>query len=325
MRRLAITLLAIAISGSISVSAQEAPGNLNTGTAAVSDNALQYKEIFGNDDTIGVAVYESPDLTRTVRVDSNGDIRLPFVRQHIHAAGLTSDQLESSIAAALVEENLMIAPIVSVSLVESHSRPITVTGGVRTPTTLQVSGTMTLLEAIVKAGGIADNAGTEIEVTRTSTGADGKSALLTQRIPLQPLMDGSDPAANIKLTGGENIRVLEGARIFIVGNVVHPGPVQITGGTENTVLKAVTLAGGLDSFTAHTAYIYRVEAGSGHNNRIPIEIKKIMTFKAPDVPLYGGDMLYVPNATGQRLSAKALATTLGVGLGVAAFVVYMVR
>jgi len=325
MRCLAIPLLAIAFSGSILAHSQEASSGLNAGTTAVADNTTPYQERFGIDDLIGVAVYESPDLTRTVRVDPNGDIRLPFVRQHIHAAGLTSDELERTIAADLVDEQLMIAPIVSVTLAESHSRPITVTGAVRAPVILEVVGTMTLFEAIIKAGGINENAGTEIEISHPSTGTDGKPVFLTERVPVHSLMDGADPEANIKLTGGDNVRVLEGARIFIVGNVVHPGPVQISGGADNTVLKAVTLAGGLDSFTSKTAYIYRVEAGSGHNNRIPIEIKKIMTFKAPDVPLYGGDMLYVPNATGQRLSAKALATTLGVGLGVAAFVVYIVR
>ena len=153
----------------------------------------------------------------------------------------------------------------------------------------------------------------------------GTPVLLTERVSVHSLMDGSDPAANIRLEGGENIRVLPGPRIFIVGNVKHPGPLQITGGSDSTVLKAVTLAGGLDSFTSHTAYIYRVEAGSGRSDRIPIEIKKIMTMKAPDVPLLSDDMLYVPNATGQRLSAKALGMTLGIGLGVAGLLIYLIQ
>jgi polysaccharide export outer membrane protein len=325
MRCFAIPLLAIAISSSIPVFSQQTAGNQNAGTTPAADSAPPFEERLGVGDVIGVSVYESPDLTRNVRIDPNGDIRLPFVRQHIHAAGLTSDELESAIAAALVEEQLMIAPIVSVSVAESHSRPITVLGAVKAPTSLDAPGTMTLLEAILKAGGLSDTAGTEIEVSHPSTSADGRTVNLTERIPVRPLMDGSDPAVNIKLSGGETVRVLENARIFIVGNVIHPGPVPAGGVSDNTVLKAITLAGGLDSFTSRTAYIYRTEAGNGEKNRIPIPIKKIMTFKAPDVPLYGGDMLYVPSATGQRFSSKALAATLGVGLGVAALVIYIVR
>ncbi len=325
MKCFAIPLLAIAISSSIPAYSQQAPASQNAGTASLTDSVPPYQETLGIGDVVGVSVYESPDLTRNVRIDPNGDIRLPFVREHIRAAGLTSDELESAIAAVLVEEQLMIAPIVSVTVVESHSRPITVLGAVKTPTSLDAPGTMTLLEAILKAGGLSDTAGTEIEVSHPTTGADGKSVNLTERIPVRPLMDGSDPSANINLTGGETVRVLENARIFIVGNVIHPGPVAAGPESDNTVLKAVTLAGGLDSFTSRTAYIYRAEAGNGQKNRIPIPIKKIMTFKAADVPLYGGDMLYVPSATGQRLSAKALATTMAIGLGVAALVVYIVQ
>ena len=136
-------------------------------------------------------------------------------------------------------------------------------------------------------------------------------------------MDGTDPAANIKLEGGENVRVLQTGRIFIVGNVKRPGPLQLAEGSDSTVLKAVTLAGGLDSFTASKAYIYRVEPGTGGSGPIPIQIKKIMTFKAPDVQLYGNDMLYVPNATGQRISAKALGMTMGLGLGLAGLLIYL--
>ena len=40
------------------------------------------------DDLIGIGVYDAPELTRTVRVDASGDIRLPMVQQHIKAAGL---------------------------------------------------------------------------------------------------------------------------------------------------------------------------------------------------------------------------------------------
>jgi len=44
-----------------------------------------------------------------------------MVRQHIRAAGLTPDGLESAIAAALVDEHMMVDPIVSVTVIEHHS------------------------------------------------------------------------------------------------------------------------------------------------------------------------------------------------------------
>jgi polysaccharide export outer membrane protein len=325
MRCFAISLLAFAIASSTPAQPQADSSHASALSAAVSDGPHPIREQFGSEDAIGISVYDSPELTRTVRVDADGDIRLPMVKQHIHASGLTPDELESAIAAALVDEKVLVAPIVSVTLVESHSKPITIIGAVRNPVTLQVAGTMTLLEAIVKAGGLSDNAGTEIEISRPTPGVNDTQALLTERIPVRSLMDGSDPAANIKLEGGENIRVLQGGRIFIVGNVKRPGPLQITEGSDNSVLKAITLAGGLDSFSSSKAYIYRVEPGNASTNRIPIEIKKIMVFKAPDVPLYGNDMLYVPSATGQRISVKALGMTMGIGLAIAGLLLYLVH
>jgi polysaccharide export outer membrane protein len=173
----------------------------------------------------------------------------------------------------------------------------------------------------VRAGGLTENAGAEILVSHPSTLAGGSPVLLTERFPVHSVMDISDPASNLKLEGGENVRVPEGGRVFVVGNVKRPGPIQITDGSAS-VLKAVTLSGGLESFSSRTAYIYRVEA-TGSSNQIPVEIKKIMTMKSPDVPLYGNDTLYIPNSTGQRISSKALSVTLGVGLGIAGLLVYL--
>jgi polysaccharide export outer membrane protein len=87
-------------------------------------------------------------LTRNVRVDADGDVRLPMVRQHIRAAGLLPAELENAIAAALIDEHVMVDPIVSVSVVEYHSRPITVTGAVKSPTTFQATGSVSLLKRL---------------------------------------------------------------------------------------------------------------------------------------------------------------------------------
>ena len=85
----------------------------------------------GPGDVIAISVYDSPELTRTCSRDAEGKIRLPMVRQHIQAAGLNPDELETAITAALVDEKVMVSPIVTVTVVEQHSRPITVLGAVR--------------------------------------------------------------------------------------------------------------------------------------------------------------------------------------------------
>jgi polysaccharide biosynthesis/export protein len=220
---------------------------------------------------------------------------------------------------------LMVSPVVSVTVVEYHSRPISVVGAVKTPITFQANGTVTLLEAITRAGGLAENAGSEILVSRPSPDAKDTSVTLIDRIPIHTYMDITNPASSMKLEGGENIRVTNGGQLYIVGNVKHPGVFPLTSDTESSILKAMALSGGLESFSSHTAYIYRVNDSNGRKDEIPVPINKIMAREAPDVPLYGNDVLYVPGRNGQRVSARALQIAAGVGLGVVGLLIYVIR
>ena len=63
------------------------------------------------------------------------------------------------------------------------------------------------------------------------------------------------------------IRVPEAGRIFVVGDVKKPGAFYITDGSESSVLKALALSEGLDSFSSHKAYIYRTDDSSGRPKR----------------------------------------------------------
>lgn len=324
MRCLTILLLAIAVTSSASAQQQDTSSRAGSGATNFSDSSNLPVGKLGRDDLIGITVYDSPELTRTVRVDSEGNIRLPMVQQHIKAAGLYPSELEKAVTTVLVEENVLVDPIVTVSVVEYRSRPITVTGAVKTPLTFQATGTVTLLEAISRAGGLADNAGSEILVSHSPPGTNDKSVTLTERIPARALFNTENHALNLELQGGEDIRVPESGRFFVAGNVKHPGVFPITDGSQSSVLRALALSEGLESFSGHTAYIYRIE-GNGSKNEIPIDVKKIVARKSPDVPLYANDMLYVPNKAGLQASAKVLAIAAGTGLGVAALILYTTR
>src|SRR6476659_8437080 len=80
----------------------------------------------GADYLLAVAVYDSPELTRTVRVGADGSIRLPMLKQRIHVEGLMPSDVEGAIGDALKTEELLIDPFVSVTVAEYHSRPISV-------------------------------------------------------------------------------------------------------------------------------------------------------------------------------------------------------
>ena len=208
-------------------------------------------------------------------------------------------------------------PYVTVTIAEYSSRPISVNGAVRMPLVFQAAGPTTLLEALARAQGLREDAGHEILVSRSQPGADGNPVTLTRRISVHALIDDADPAMNLKLTGGEEIRVPEVGRIYVVGNVKKPGAFPVQDGADTTVLQMLALAEGLGPFPGKQAYIYRRE-GVGTKNEIPVPLDKIMARKSPDVPLMANDILYITDNKGKRLGVRALEAVIGFGTGAGA-------
>lgn len=271
----------------------------------------------GPNDLIAISVYDAPEFTRTIRVSADGYIRLPMLRQRIRAEGLLPTELETAVAQALQQEQILVEPVVTVTVVEYHSRPISVAGAVKNPITFQAIGTVSLLEALTRAGGLSPEAGPEILVTRTQTDPNGQPVAITRRISVKALIEGADPEANIKLVGGEEIRVPEVGKVFVVGNVKKPGAYPVLDTTETTVLKVLAMAEGLAPYAAKQAYIIRRDERTGARHELPIELKKLMERKAPDVPLMANDILYIPDNSGRRATAQALDRIAGFGAATA--------
>lgn len=272
---------------------------------------LPIQEI-GPNDLIAVSVYDSPELTRTIRVGADGLIRLPMLKANIRAAGRMPAEMERVIAEALVAEHLIVDPLVAVNVAEYSSRPISVAGAVKMPLTFQAAGRVTLLEALTRAGGLSPEAGNEILVTRKSDPAHPAAALV-QRIPAKQLIDAADPDANIALTGGEEIRVPEVGKIFVIGNVRKPGAYPVQNDPETTVLKVLALAEGLTPNAGDHAYVFRREAGGASKNEIPVELKQIMTRRSPDKVLIASDILYVPDNHSRRVALAVMERILMFG------------
>jgi polysaccharide export outer membrane protein len=273
----------------------------------------------GANDLVAISVYEAPEFSRTVRVDTEGFIRLPMLRHRMQAAGLMPADLETAVAEALQEAGLIVDPFVTVNVAEYSSRPISVMGSVRKPLTFQAAGPVTLLDALARAEGLLPDAGTEVLLTRQ---AGRGNAPVVQRISVKALIDAADPELNLKLSGGEEIRVPAAGRIFVVGNVKKPGAFTLLDNGESTILKALAMAEGLLPYAAKQAYIYRREAGPGNANEIPIELRKIMDRKAPDLALLANDVLYIPDAKGARAGFAALEKALLFGSGATSALIY---
>jgi polysaccharide export outer membrane protein len=254
-------------------------------------------------DLVAVSVYDAPELTRTVRVDPDGTIRLPLLAEGVKAAGLMPRELEVGLTNALKSGEILIDPVVKITVVEYHSRPISVMGAVRRPVTFQADGVVTLLDALSRAEGLSDDAGSEILITRND---------IVEHVPVKQLLNQADPAVNLRLTGNEEIRVPEAGKIFVLGNIRKPGGFRMRDPGDNTVLKLVALSEGLMPYSSKIAYIVR-RPETGAPQEIPIELEKIMQRKASDMPLEIGDILYVPDNKTRRTTMSIVDRLAGFG------------
>jgi polysaccharide export outer membrane protein len=300
-------VLILALASLAALAQQRAAGPVESGANLPA-------EPIGPSDLIAVSVYGAPELTLTIRVSEDGLVRMPMLKRKIEARGLTPAELEARIARALAEEEILVEPVVTVTIAEYHSRPVSVAGAVKMPLTFQASGKTTLLEALTRAQGLNDDAGAEILITRT--GREGGNPLV-ERIPVKGLIESADPALNVTLAGGEEVRVLPAGRVFVVGNVKKPGAFRMEAGM--TVLKALAMAEGLAPYATREAYIYRRGDAASQEvpQEVPIALRKILDRRAPDVALSANDIFYVPDNRAGRATAAAIEKALGFAIGTA--------
>jgi polysaccharide biosynthesis/export protein len=293
----------------------------------------------GAGDLLHIDVFDVPELSRDVRVSETGDISFPLLPGLIHVAGLNVFQLQDKMAQLLIENGLLSHPQVSVFLKEQNSQPISIVGAVQHPMVYQAVHPTTLLEVLADAGGIADDAGGDVIITRpVPSGApsgtpapdraaadppdppasDPPPAPEVIRVHLEDLLD-SGTAKDIPVRGGDVIRVPQAGIVYVIGNGINqPGGYVLQGHGENvTVLRVVALAHGLNGFAKpDSAVILRTNPVTRKRDEIHVHIKEIEKNKIPDVAVKSNDILYIPDSAGKKALARAGESAIGIGTGV---------
>ena len=273
-------LLCLCIFGSLAASAHAAQDPPSQPATIANLPSM----MIGSNDLLQVTVYQSPELSGTVRVNQDGMIRLPMVEQEIGAGGLFPRDLELKIKAALVNEHLVVHPVVTVTVAEYQSRTVSVVGEVHHPLTFQAMGHVTLLDAIARAEGVSVTAGDEVLVSEGSAHPGAP----VRRIPIKELMYGKNPGLNLALRGGEVIRIPSQGQVSVVGNVKKPGMFPIGRDQQVTVLNALAQSEGLTPFANDCVYIYRSVDSQQTKQEIRVDLKKILDRKAPGRSASGG-------------------------------------
>jgi polysaccharide export outer membrane protein len=134
--------------------------------SATARSAPPHDYVIGNGDVLAVEVFDVPELSRDLRVSQTGTIRLPLVPVRLHVSGLTEIQTAAKISEVLQANGLVSHPEVNVNVKEKKNKPITVVGAVGHPMVYQADRQITLIEVLAEAGGIANDAGDTVIISR---------------------------------------------------------------------------------------------------------------------------------------------------------------
>lgn len=214
---------------------------LRASQAADTATAAPESYVIGAQDQLSITVFEEPDLTGKYRVDSDGYFTFPLLSR-VRAAGLTITDLQSSLT-TMLRNGFLRSPQVRVEVDQYKSQSVFVSGEVRAPGKIVMTGTsMTLLEALAQAGSPTNAASNVITVTRRPEHAAEGSEPTIVRINRRDLEVGRS-GHDLLLRDGDIINVPPAQRFYIAGHVRTPGFYVLEPGM--TVQQAIALAGGL--------------------------------------------------------------------------------
>jgi polysaccharide export outer membrane protein len=172
-------------------------------TAPANPQQMEYR--IGPGDSLNVFVWNHPELSVTVPVRPDGLITTPLVEK-IEAAGKTPSQLSRDLETALAE--YVRSPKVNVivtQFVGNYGDQIRVVGQAAKPQSIPFRARMTLLDAMIQVGGLAEfAAGNRAHIIRN---VDGKPVKIPAR--LKDLLQDGDISKNIELRPGDVIIIPE--------------------------------------------------------------------------------------------------------------------
>jgi len=174
---------------------------LTTSGGVTDGDSLKMAVEIGPGDVLQISVWHNQELSATAPVRPDGRISTPLVPD-VTAAGRTPEDLGHELEGRL--KKFVADPIVTVivsNFVGPYDQQIRIVGEATTPKALPYQAHMTVLDAMIAAGGLTPYAsGNRTKVVRR---VDGRDVETTVR--LTDLLKGGDLSANIELRPGDII------------------------------------------------------------------------------------------------------------------------
>ena len=234
--------------------------------------------VIGPPDVLTIQVFEQQDLAGKYTVESDGSLTFPLIGR-IKAGGLTLRAFEDELKRQLADGYFK-NPSVSVSVEQYRSQRLFVMGEVRQPGPVALTGGMTLIEALARAGSTLPTSSGEVAIVRAPQGTpngplkpdqEGVSEIF--RASIRDLESGT-LSQNLQLRDGDTVFVPRAESVYVFGHVRNPGAYGVQKNT--TVLQALSLAGGLTENAAmNRIQIIRIENGQKREMKVKALTDKV--------------------------------------------------
>jgi len=259
--------------------------------------------LLGPGDSLEIAVFGEPDLTRSIPIRPDGRITFPLIGDVV-AAGLTPTQLTDRLTGLL--KLYLRNPQVSVSVRTFQRAHVYLLGEFTRPGAVEIQNGWTLIEVLASVGSVTPRAAlTQAVLIRRGTGQ-------TISLNLDRLLHRGDRSVNVSLEPGDIVMVpVMRNRVLVLGSVRGVGAYDMEDGSR--ILDAIIRAGGpADRVTANNIGIIRTGA-DGKATVVEVDMTKIVKGDlSQNVPVRNGDIIFVPEGPRVRWS-NVLAYLAGLG------------
>jgi polysaccharide export outer membrane protein len=266
----------------------------------------------GAGDLLNVIVFETPELSTSVRVNQDGVANLPVLGA-VELAGLNANDASRVLERAYKSHGLLLDPHVSVFIAEYASQGASVLGEVRAPGVYPTLGSRRLMDMLSLAGGVAPTAGKVASIIH-----QGDPTHPVQ-IALQPTPAAMHAQENPVIEPGDTIVVAKSGVVYVIGDVLRPGGILVDNNERLSVIEALSLAGGMNKTAAlsKTKIVRKLPTG---REEVDLDLKHILYGKQADVLISDGDILFVPSSVGKTFLYRGIEAAIGLSTSYALFV-----
>lgn len=288
-------------------------------SAAVNSELIDRGDVI--EVTISTGLSEKESYPQSVRIGEDGVANIAVVGP-VHLAGLELVEAEAAISATAIQAQKYRNPYVTVTMKHQRVNRVTIVGAVKEPGVYAIPrGHSDLLAALVQAGGLAENAGTNVEIRNpirgvkppdpiASTAPDAVNQVGHSIAGSATGMSFAAPRNSIRVdlvsatkngTGGYLVE--DGAVVMVekrdpepvhvIGLVHKPNRYEFPIGEDLRVTHAVALAGGLSSPVANKIFVIRKKPDSAETAIVELKLSDAKRDEKQDLLLSPGDVVSV--------------------------------